>query len=287
VSVRIGPLELRNPVMTASGTCGYGLELEPYLDLSRLGALVLKGLSAEPRQGNPPPRIVETPSGLLNSIGLENIGVRRFVADVLPELRRRDVPLVGNVYATSAADFVAVAGALEAAGGIAALELNLSCPNVAAGGMSFGQDPCLASALVAAVRREVSLPIIVKLTPKVADITVPSRACEEAGADALTVANTWPGMAVDLDRRAPLLGNAVGGLSGPAIRPLTLRLVWEASRAVGIPVIGCGGIATWRDAAEYLVAGATAIQVGTAVLVDPACVTSIADGLADFLARPA
>ncbi len=284
LSVAIGGLTLANPVMTASGTCGYGLELASHIPLSRLGAVVVKGLSLEPRDGNPPPRVAETASGLLNSIGLDNIGVRDFAARVLPELRRTGAVIVANVYATCVEDFAGACGILAAAGGVAALELNLSCPNVEAGGMAFGQDPRQAAAATSAARRASRLPLIVKLTPRVADIALPARACEEAGADALTVANTFPGMAIDLAARRPVLGGNFGGLSGPAVKPMSLKLVWEASRAVKIPVIGCGGVTNWRDAAEFIVAGASAVQVGTAVLTDPAAPVAIIDGLEAFLA---
>jgi dihydroorotate dehydrogenase (NAD+) catalytic subunit len=285
LSVALGPLKLANPVLAASGTCGYGLELERWADISRFGALVLKGLSREPRAGNPPPRVAETASGLLNSIGLANIGVGRFVAEVLPPLRQSRATLIANVYATCVEDFVWVAAELEQAGGMAALELNLSCPNVRSGGIAFGQDPGQAGGVVAAVRRAVRMPLIVKLTPRVADIAGPARACEEAGADILSLPNTFPGMAVDLRTRRPVLGGNFGGLSGPAVKPLALKLVWEACRAVGIPVIGMGGIATWRDAAEFIVAGAWAVQVGTATLIDPRAGIAILEGLEAFLAE--
>jgi dihydroorotate dehydrogenase (NAD+) catalytic subunit len=283
--VTLGGLTLPNPVLTASGTCGYGLELDRFTDISLLGGLVLKGLSREPRDGNPPPRLAETASGLLNSIGLGNVGVARFVREVLPEVYRRNNRVITNVYATTIDDFVEVSRRLEETGMVAAVELNLSCPNVKAGGILFGQDPSLTAAVVTAVRRGVALPLLVKLTPRVADIAVPARACQEAGADILTVANTFPGLAVDIRRRRPVLGGNFGGLSGPAIKPLALKLVHEAARAVTIPVVGSGGIATWQDAAEFIIAGAAAVQVGTAMMVDPGAGLDIIRGLSAFLDR--
>jgi dihydroorotate dehydrogenase (NAD+) catalytic subunit len=271
--------------MTASGTCGYGLELEPWLDIRRLGAVVVKGLSRQPRGGNPAPRIVETPSGLLNSIGLENIGLDRFVAEVLPVLASRGVTVVANVYATCVDDFVAVADGLAQTGRVAAIELNLSCPNVSAGGIAFGQDPAATSRVVEAVRKSVGLPLWVKLTPRVADIAIAARAAEAAGAEALTVCNTFPGMAIDIRTRRPVLGANFGGLSGPAVKPMSLKLVWEACQAVRVPVIAVGGIATWRDVVEFVIAGASAVQVGTAVLIDPDAPAVILDGLTDYLVR--
>ncbi len=281
--VTLGSLTLGNPVMTASGTCGYGLELDPWLDIARLGAVVVKGLSRAPRSGNPPPRIVETPSGLLNSIGLENMGWERFAGEVLPVLAGRGVTVVANIYATCVDDFVAVADGLAQSNRVAAVELNLSCPNVGAGGIAFGQNPSSTSRVVGSVRRAVGLPLWVKLTPRVTDIAVTARAAEEAGADALTVCNTFPAMAVDIRTKRPVLGANFGGLSGPAVKPMALKLVWEACRAVRVPVIGVGGIATWRDVLEFVIAGASAVQVGTAVLVDPDAPAVILEGLAGYL----
>lgn len=283
LSVTLGSLTLENPVMTASGTCGYGLELDPWLDISRLGAVVVKGLSRAPRNGNPPPRIVETPSGLLNSIGLENMGWERFAGEVLPVLAGRGVTVVANVYATCIDDFVTVADGLAQSNRVAAVELNLSCPNVSAGGIAFGQDPSSTSRVVRSVRRAVGLPLWVKLTPRVTDIAVTARAAEEAGADALTVCNTFPAMAVDIRTKRPVLGANFGGLSGPAIKPMALKLVWEACRAVRVPVVGVGGIATWQDVLEFVIAGASAVQVGTAVLVAPDAPSVILEGLDGYL----
>ncbi len=283
LKVIIGHLTLANPVMTASGTCGYGLELAEWMDIFSLGALVLKGLSLEPRAGNPPPRTAETPAGLLNSIGLENIGIHRFIEEVLPKLREKGAALVANVYATSVEEFVLACDLLEDTGGIAALELNLSCPNVKHGGMAFGQDPLQAAEVVDAVRRATVLPLMAKLTPKVSDIAIPARACQDAGADALSVPNTFPGLAIDIGKRRPSLGGNFGGLSGPAIKPMALKLVWETCQAVRIPVIGMGGIMDWRDAVEFIIAGATAVQVGTATLLDPAAAVNIINGIERFM----
>jgi dihydroorotate dehydrogenase (NAD+) catalytic subunit len=285
MKVQLGSLELENPVMIASGTGGYGLEMERWIDISRPGAIVVKGLSPEPRLGNPPPRIVETASGLLNSIGLENIGVEKFVREVIPALEGKGATVLGNVYGTSVKEFVLVSRKIEEAGGVAALELNLSCPNVKAGGLVFGRDPVQSARVIAAVKEAVDLPVLAKLTPSVSDITQPALACEEAGADALTVANSYPGMAVNLETGRPVLGQNFGGLAGPCIKPLALRLVWEASQAVNIPVVGCGGITTWQDALEFVIAGAHAIQIGTANLVNPLASLKIIDGIREYLHR--
>lgn len=285
LKVRLGSLELENPVMIASGTGGYGLEMERWIDISRPGGIVVKGLSLEPRLGNPPPRIIETASGLLNSIGLENIGVEKFVREVIPALEGKGATVLGNVYGTSVREFVLVSRKIQEAGGVAALELNLSCPNVKAGGMVFGRDPVQSARVVAAVKEAVDLPVLAKLTPSVSDITEPALACQEAGADGLTVANSYPGMAVDLETGRPVLGQNFGGLAGPCIKPLALRLVWETSQAVNIPVVGCGGITTWRDALEFVMAGAHALQIGTANLIDPQSSLRIIDGIRDHLDR--
>ncbi len=284
LSVTLGSLTLENPVMTASGTCGYGLELDPWLDISRLGAVVVKGLSRSPPERQPAARASSRhPSGLLNSIGLENMGSERFAGEVLPVLAGRGVTVVANVYATCIDDFVTVADGLAQSNRVAAVELNLSCPNVSAGGIAFGQDPSSTSRVVRSVRRAVGLPLWVKLTPRVTDIAVTARAAEEAGADALTVCNTFPAMAVDIRTKRPVLGANFGGLSGPAIKPMALKLVWEACRAVRVPVIGVGGIATWQDVLEFVIAGASAVQVGTAVLVAPDAPSVILEGLDGYL----
>jgi dihydroorotate dehydrogenase (NAD+) catalytic subunit len=284
LSVVVGALKLKNPVLAASGTCGYGIELEDTIDLSQLGGLVLKGLYLEPRPGNPPPRIVETPSGLLNAIGLQGVGARVFVRDILPRLARHDTAIVANVCGETVEEYAEVARVLSVPG-IAALELNISCPNVEKGGMAFGCDPRLTHEVVAAVRRVTSLPLIPKLSPNVTDITVFARAAEEAGADALSCINTLLGLAVDIERRQPKLSFGTGGLSGPAIRPIAVRMVWQASRSVKIPVIGIGGISSAEDALEFLIAGARAVQVGTASFVDPQIFEHVLGGLGEYLER--
>lgn len=283
LSITIAGIKLRNPVMTASGTCGYGEELAPFLDLNRLGALVTKGVSLEPAAGNPPPRIVETPSGLLNAIGLQNVGLEEFVAKKLPYLRQFRMPVIVNCYGKSIDEYRELCRRLDATEGISGLEVNISCPNVKEGGMCFGTDPGQAHELVRAVRAATRLPLIVKLSPNVTDIALIARSVEEAGADALSVTNTFTGMAIDIETCRPVLANITGGLSGPAIRPLSLRMVWETVRAVSIPVIGLGGIFDAADALQYLIAGARAIQVGTAVLLDPDAPLRIIAGIEEYL----
>lgn len=270
LSVQIGALRLRNPILAASGSFGYGLEFAHLVDLNKLGGFVVKGLSLEPMQGAPPPRLCETPSGMLNAVGLQNIGVRAFVAEKLPLLRKYDTAVVANVFGCCVEEYVEVIRALEDAEGLAGYELNISCPNVKKGGMQFGGDPNLVAEVVEAARRvAVKRPLWVKLSPLVADIGVIAGAAEQSGADALTVANTYPAMAIDAGKLRSRLGSLTGGLSGPAIKPITLRLVYEARRAVKIPIIGLGGIENAEDVLEYLAAGASAVQVGTASFADP------------------
>jgi dihydroorotate dehydrogenase (NAD+) catalytic subunit len=270
LSVQIGALRLRNPILAASGTFGYGLEFAHLVDLNRLGGFVTKGLSREPIEGAPAPRLCETPSGMLNAVGLQNVGVRAFVAEKLPALRKYDTAVLANVFGYCLQDYVEVIRVLEDAEGLAAYELNISCPNVKKGGLQFGNDPTQVAEVVAAARKAaVRRPLWVKLSPLVADIGLIGRAAESAGADALTVANTYPAMTVDAHTVRSRLGNLTGGLSGPAIKPITLRLVWETMKAVGIPVIGLGGVETVDDVLEYLVVGASAVQVGTASFADP------------------
>jgi dihydroorotate dehydrogenase (NAD+) catalytic subunit len=268
LSVRIGTLLLSNPVIAASGTFGYGIEFAHLVDLNCLGGIVVKGLSAEPMEGAPAPRLCETSGGMLNAVGLQNIGVRAFVAEKLPELRKYQTPIVANVFGHTVAEYCEVVKVLEDADGVAAYELNISCPNVDRGGSEFGADPALAAEVVAAARKASRRPLWVKLAPN-ADVRAVARAVEAAGADALTVANTYPAMSLDARTGRSRLGRLTGGVSGPAIKPLTLRLVYEVSRAVRIPIIGSGGIQTGDDATEYIKAGATAIQVGTAHFSDP------------------
>lgn len=263
-------LRLKNPILAASGTFGYGVEFAEQVDLNRLGGLVVKGLSAQPMEGAPAPRLCETASGMLNAVGLQNIGVRAFIAEKLPALGRYDTAVIANVFGHTVDEYVEVIARLEEAEGVAAYELNISCPNVQKGGVEFGTNPALTSEVVAAARRAARRrPLVVKLSPNVSDICELARAAVEAGADALSVANTWRGMAIDLATRRSRLGNATGGLSGPAIKPLALRMVWEVARAVKVPVIGVGGVSTGEDALEFLIAGARAVQVGTANFVQP------------------
>ncbi len=273
LSVNVGALRLSNPILAASGTFGYGVEFAHLLDLNRLGGFVVKGLSLEPMAGAPAPRLCETPSGMLNAVGLQNIGVRAFVADKLPALRQYRTAVIANVFGCTVEEYVGVIRILEEAEGLAAYELNISCPNTAHGGIQFGSDPQMVSEVVSAARQAARRPVWVKLSPNVTNIAVIARAAEEAGADALTVANTYQAMAIDVQTRKSRLGRVTGGLSGPAIKPITLRLVYETGRAVKIPVIGLGGIEKGDDVLEYIIAGASAVQVGTANFSQPrACV---------------
>jgi len=270
LSVQIGALRLRNPILAASGTFGYGLEFAHLVDLNRLGGFVTKGLSREPIEGAPAPRLCETPSGMLNAVGLQNVGVRAFVEEKLPVLRNFATAVVANVFGYALEDYVEVIRVLEGADGLAAYELNISCPNVKKGGLQFGSDPLQVAEVVGAARRAASnRPLWVKLSPLVTDIGLIARAAVEAGADALTVANTYPAMALDSSTGKSRLGSLTGGLSGPAIKPITLRLVWETAKAVRAPVIGLGGIETAADVLDYAAVGASAVQVGTASFADP------------------
>ena len=285
MEVSIGSLRLKNPIMTASGTFGYGGEYAGYLDLTCLGALIVKGLSLEPRAGNPPPRIMETTGGMLNAIGLENVGVRVFIAEKLPFLRDFDVPVIANILGETVEEYQKVAALLDGAEGVCGLELNISCPNVRKGGVAFGADPVLAAEVTRKVKEASSLPLIVKLTPNVTDIALIAESVEEAGADAISLINTITGMSVDTERRMPHLKNITGGLSGPAIKPIALRMVWQAVKRVSIPVIGIGGIATASDALEFLIVGARAVQVGTANFVNHAIIMDILAGMESYLER--
>jgi len=284
-AVRLGPLVLRNPVIAASGTFGFLLEYMPYVDPQELGAVVLKTVTLEPRTGNPPPRIAETPAGLLNAVGLQNPGVDALIEHVLPLLREYSVPVIVSIAGFTVEEFYILAARLSAVPGIAALELNISCPNVEAGGTAFGVDPDMAAAAVAAARRGTALPLIAKLTPNTADIAAVARRVVKAGADVVALINTLKGMAIDLVHRRPLLGNVFGGLSGPAIKPVALRAVWEVYEAVDVPIIGMGGITTWQDAVEFILAGATAVGVGSANLVNPRATAEIAAGISRYLAE--
>lgn len=285
LAVEIAGLRLKNPLIAASGTFGYGVEYEGIVDLSTLGGIVSKGLYLEPRDGCETPRIAETPSGLLNAIGLQGIGVRNFVRDVLPRLEPHDTAVLVNVCGDTVEEYAEVTRILDGASGVDGIEINISCPNVRKGGMAFGGDPRMTYEVVAAVRKATRLPVIPKLSPNVGDITVFARAAEEAGADALSCINTLLGLAIDVDTRRPLLAFGTGGLSGPAIRPVAVRMTWQAARAVRIPILGIGGISTAHDALEFLIAGARAVQVGTANFVDTGVYDSILAGLRDYLER--
>jgi dihydroorotate dehydrogenase (NAD+) catalytic subunit len=287
LSVQIGALRLRNPILAASGTFGYGLEFAHLVNLSRLGGLVTKGLSREPIEGAPAPRLCETASGMLNAVGLQNVGVRAFVAEKLPVLRSFDTAVIANVFGYCQEDYVEVIRVLEDAEGVAAYELNISCPNVKRGGMQVGAVPGLVAEVVGAAKKAASRrPLWVKLSPLVTDIGLIARAAEGVGADALTVANTYPAMAVDFRTGRSRLGSTTGGLSGPAIKPITLRLAWEARKAVKIPIIGLGGVETVEDVLEYLAVGASGVQVGTASFADPRVSERLTEGLVKYFSSP-
>jgi dihydroorotate dehydrogenase (NAD+) catalytic subunit len=278
-SVQVGELELKNPVLTASGCFGYGLEYEDFFDISKLGGICSKGLSLEPRAGNPPNRICETPGGMLNAIGLANVGVEVFCTEKLPPLRKQGVTVVANIFASTVADFVAIAERLEREEGVAAIELNVSCPNVSKGGIEFGRDAALCAEVTRAVIETTKIPVWVKMSPEAGDICAVAQACEKAGAQAITAINTIRGMSIDPETAGVRLANRTGGLSGTAIRPIALRIVWDLVGAVSIPVIGIGGVSSVRDALEFFMAGATAVQVGTASFLDPCASLRIAEGL--------
>jgi len=285
LSVRIGSLTLRNPVIAASGCFGYGVEYADVVDLSSLGGVAVKGLFLAERDGHPAPRIVETPAGMLNAIGLQGIGVRRFVAEKLPELRERGATVIVNICGSTIDEYVELARILSEAEGVGALELNISCPNIKEGGITFGCSLNGTFDVVSAVRKATRLPVIPKLTPNVTDVGAIARAAEQAGADAVSLVNTFLAMAIDIETRRPKLSNIVGGLSGPAIRPIAVRMVYETRQAVKIPVIGMGGIADARDAIEFMIAGASAVQVGTASFVDPFIWSKLLDGIGDYMRR--
>ena len=285
LSLTLGSLRLANPLIAASGCFGYGVEYGDIVDLSTLGGVAVKGLFLEAREGHAPPRIVETPSGMLNAIGLQGIGVRRFIEEKLPELRERRAVVFVNICGTTIEEYVELSRILSDQEGVAALELNISCPNIKEGGITFGCSLPGTHAVVSAVRRATRLPVIPKLTPNVTDIASLARAAEEAGADAISLVNTFLAMAIDVETRRPKLSNIVGGLSGPAIRPIAVRMVYECRQAVRIPVIGMGGIATAADVLEFMIAGASAVQVGTANFVDPFIWSKLLGGLTDYMAR--
>lgn len=282
LSIDIAGIKFNNPVLTASGTCGYGLDMAGLIDLSKLGGICTKGLSARPMRGNAPWRIVETHGGMLNAIGLQNIGARAFLEEKLPELRRYDTRIIPNVFGYTVDEYIDAINILEEGEGIHGYELNISCPNVKAGGESFANDARQAAAVTSAVKKASSRPVIVKLSPNVSDVASIAHAVEDAGADALSLINTAIGMSIDINTRKPRIANVTGGLSGPAIKPIAVRCVYQAFRAVKIPLIGIGGIATVEDALEFIIAGAVAIQVGTANFYDPGASMKIVDGLADY-----
>lgn len=285
LNTKIGSLELKNPVMTASGTFGYGTEYADFMDINRLGAIIVKGTTLNPRQGNPYPRMAETPSGMLNAVGLQNKGVDYFVDHIYPEVRKFQTNVIVNVSGSSIEDYAQCASIINTLDDIPAIELNISCPNVKQGGMAFGVKPESAAQVVSAVRKAYDKTLIVKLSPNVTDITEIARAVEGAGADSVSLINTMLGMAIDAERRKPILSTVTGGMSGPAVKPVALRMVWQVAKAVKIPVIGLGGICSATDAIEFLLAGASAVQIGTANFIDPAVSEKVVDGIEDYLTR--
>ena len=285
LSVRIGSLALKNPIIAASGCFGYGVEYADVVDLESLGGIAVKGLFLAEREGHPAPRIVETPAGMLNAIGLQGIGVRRFIHEKLPELRARKAIVIVNICGTTVDEYVELARILSDAEGVAALELNISCPNIKEGGITFGCSRRGTFDVVSAVRKVTGLPILPKLTPNVTDVASFARAAEEAGADAVSLVNTFLAMVIDVETRRPKISNVVGGLSGPAIRPIAVRMVYECRQAVKIPIVGMGGIANARDALEFMIAGAAAVQVGTANFVDPFIWPKLFGGIRDYMQR--
>lgn len=283
LQVNIGKLTLKNPVMTASGTFGYGEEFSEFYDLGRLGAVMMKGISLNPMEGNPPPRIFETPCGMLNAIGLQNVGLKRFIEEKLPFIRQYDTKAIANILGNTPADYVKLARALDGAG-VDGIELNVSCPNVKKGGIAFCADTKMLGRLIKKVRESLhNAVLIVKLSPSVGDIRPSAKVAEDEGADAISLINTIPGIAVNLETRRPVLANITGGLSGPAIKPVALRMVWDASRTVKIPIIGMGGIMTGRDALEFMLCGATAVAVGTANFIDPLSAVNVVDEIERYM----
>lgn len=283
LKVDIGGVDLKNPIMTASGTFGYGKEFDELIDLNQLGGIIVKGLSLLPSPGNPPPRIIETPCGMLNAIGLENIGIEAFINEKLPFLANFSTPVFINVYGKSVEEYSAMASRIDELDGIAGLEVNISCPNVKAGGVAFGVDCSAAAEVVERVRKKTTKPLMVKLSPNVTDIVEIAKSVEGAGADSVSLINTITGMMIDIEKRKPVLGNITGGLSGPAIKPVALRMVWQVAQAVKIPVIGIGGIMNAEDAIAFFIAGATAVQVGTANFVNPRATIDIIEGVEKYL----
>lgn len=284
-NVKIGNLELKNPVLTASGTFGYGLEFADFIDLNRLGGFIVKGTTLHHREGNPYPRMAETPSGMLNAVGLQNKGVDYFIENIYPKLQDLHTNVVVNVSGSCIEDYVATAEKINALEHIPAIELNISCPNVKQGGMAFGTSASAAEEVVAAVRKAYQKTLIVKLSPNVTDITEIARAAEGAGADSVSLINTMLGMAIDAEKRKPILSTITGGLSGACVKPIALRMVWQVSKAVDIPIIGLGGIMNATDAIEFLLAGASAVQIGTANFIDPAITVKVVEGIEEYMQR--
>jgi len=285
LEVNLGGMILNNPITVASGTFGYGVEYEPFVDIASLGAVIVKGTTLEPRMGNPPPRICETPSGMLNAIGLENPGVEAFINQHLPVLRSRNAIVIVNIAGNTVEEYAKLAQILNGQPGIAGLEINISCPNVKKGGLQFGTDPGMVQEVVAAVKSQTSLPVMAKLSPNVTDIVAIARAAERGGADCLSLINTLLGMAIDIERRKPILANTFGGLSGPAIKPVALRMVYQVASEVPLPIMGEGGISSTRDVIEFLMAGATAVSIGTANFVNPLVTQEVLTGLKDYMKR--
>ncbi len=283
LSVDIGGLKLQNPVMTASGTFGYAKEFQSLVNLDRLGGIIVKGLSLEPSKGNPPPRIVETPCGMLNAIGLENVGLEAFIDKKIPFFKKLKIPVLANIYGTEVQAYGHLAERLNGIEAVAGVEVNISCPNVKEGGIAFGSDPFMAHKVTSAVRAKYNGHVMVKLSPNVTDITQIAKSVEDAGADAVSLINTITGMAIDIHTRKPKIANITGGLSGPAIRPVAVRMVWQVAQAVSLPVVGIGGIMGAEDALEFIIAGATAVQVGTANFVNPNATMGIIDGITQYL----
>lgn len=285
LKVNIGRLEMKNPVMTASGTFGYGLEFQDFVDLEKIGGIIVKGTTLAPREGNPYPRMAETPMGMLNAVGLQNKGVHYFVEHIYPQIKDISTNMIVNVSGSQVEDYAETASIINGLENIPAIELNISCPNVKQGGMAFGVSAHGAAEVVSAVRKVYDKTLIVKLSPNVTDITEIARAAEGAGADSVSLINTLLGMAIDAEKRRPILSTVTGGMSGAAVKPIALRMVWQVAKAVKIPVIGLGGIMNWKDAVEFLLAGASAIQIGTANFIDPAVTVKVAEGINDYLER--
>ena len=285
LSVNIGELKIKNPVMSASGTFGYGEEFEDFIDIARIGGIIVKGTTLHRREGNPYPRMAETPSGMLNAVGLQNKGVNYFVEHIYPKIKDTDTNIIVNVSGSAIEDYVKTAEIINELVNIPAIELNISCPNVKQGGMAFGVSAAGACDVISAVRSVYKKTLIVKLSPNVTDITEIARAAEASGADSVSLINTILGMAIDAEKRSPLLSTVTGGLSGPAVKPIALRMVWQVAKAVKIPIIGLGGIMDWKDAVEFMLAGATAVQIGTANFIDPAVTVKVIDGINNYLDR--